>query len=234
MNKTKYRFTLIYLLAVFIFNPWSVTAFADDFHDAPYNFLFGNHLDSHQETKIKIKKSNPVSLKGSLYIIFTGDTTDAGLPIARHPRGASQNEECGVDDIDCVVGWVINAVPGEAKFLYHKGVNGDDHPVWMVNRVDIPQPGSFTHFHWITTASTDPRALTEVPAACDQNSASQLEAAGAADQICPGWFLEIKAIKKFAFEHGGEIVPVRPGVDNATHLNLVTNYAEVSGITDTR
>lgn len=238
MNKTKYRFTLIYLLAVFIFNPWSVTAFADDFHDAPYNFLFGNHIDTHQKTKIKIKKSNPVSLKGSLYIIFTGGITDAGLPIARHPRGASQNEECGVDDIECVVGWVINAVPGEAKFLYHTGVNGDDHPVWMVNRFDIPQPGSYTHFHWITKTSTDPRAAT-VPIECDVETAGDLEKENdiennAVDIVCPGWFLEIKAVKKFAFEHGNELVPVRPGIDNATHLNLITNYAEVSGITDTR
>jgi len=27
---------------------------------------------------------------------------------------------------------------------------------------------------------------------------------------------------------------VRPGIDNATHLNLVTNYADVEGITSTR
>ena len=134
-----------------------------------------------------------------------------------------------------MVGWLINAVPGEAKFLYHNGLNGDDHPVWMVNRVDIPQPGSFTHFHWITTIGSDPGATT-VPAACDKNNAGQLEdqAPAAVDKTCPGWFMEIKAIKKFAFDHGGETVPVNPGIDNATHLNLVTNYAEVSEITPTR
>ena len=56
----------------------------------------------------------------------------------------------------------------------------------------------------------------------------------AEDYTCPGWFLEIRAVREFAFEHGGEKVPVRPGMDNATHLNLVTNYDEVFGITETR
>jgi hypothetical protein len=106
-------------------------------------------------------------------------------------------------------------------------VNGDDHSVWMVNRVDIPQPGSFTHFHWITWNSTDPRAAT-VPAECNVQTAGDLEynaEMSEEDIVCPGWFLEIKSDKKkFAFEHGNEVVPVRKGIDNATHLNLVTNY----------
>ena len=237
-------------MAVFVLNPWSFTAFADDFHDAPYDFFFGNHIDTHQETKIKIKRGDPVRLKGFFYIIFTGEIdTVSGLPIARHPRGASQNEACGDDnddefnrdpedkgkDIECIVGWTMRGRPGEAKFLYHNGVNGDDHPVWMVNRVDIPQPGSYTHFHWITTSSSDPRAAT-VPAACDKINAGQLEdeRPTAVDITCPGWFLQIKAVEEFAFQHGGELVPVRPGIDNATHLNLVTNYAKVRGITSTR
>jgi hypothetical protein len=238
MNKTKYRFTLIYLLAVFIFNPWSVTAFADDFHDARYNFLFGNHIDTHQKTRLEKKSGNPVRLSGFFFIKFTGEIDPGSkLPIAVHPSGSEceDEEDREEDGVDCVVGWLINAVPGEAKFLYHTGVNGDDHPVWMVNRVDIRQPGSFTHFHWITTTSSDPRAWT-VPAACDKINASQLEdeRPTAVDITCPGWFLQIKAVEKFAFRHGGEVIPVRPGIDNATHLNLATNYAKVSGITDTR
>ena len=141
--------------------------------------------------------------------------------------------------MNCVAGWLMKGVPAEAKFLYHIGVNGDDHPVWMVNRVDIPQPGSFTHFQWITynqdapTQTTDTRAET-IPLKCNQQNAGQLEAVGAANQICPGWFLEIRAIRSFAFEHGGEIIPVYAGIDNATHLNIVTNYSEVTGIEPTR
>jgi hypothetical protein len=52
--------------------------------------------------------------------------------------------------------------------------------------------------------------------------------------VCPGWFLEIKAVKSFAFRHGGELVPVRERIDNATHLNLLTNTAVVPEITPTR
>ena len=182
-----------------------------------------------------MKKGKPDSLKGFLYILDTGDTTAEGLPIYRHPRGAEQGEECGVDPIDCVVGWKIKAVPGEAKFLYHRGVNGNDHPVWMVNRVDIPQNGSFTHFHWITSTSTDPRPVVE-NGVCDKNNAGQLETKEppAVDEYCFGWFLEIKAQMEFAFQHGNEVVPVRKGIDNATHLNLVTNYSGVPEITETR
>jgi len=209
------------------------------FNDPPFDFLFGNHIDTHQETRLK----NNGELDGFFYIIFTGDTDDAsGLPIARHPRGASHNEVCDVDDIDCVAGWHISGIQGEAKFLYHSGVNGNDHPVWLVNRVDIPQPGSYNHFHWITddetpTQTTDPRADIEgsIPDECNQQNASQLEDAGAADVTCPGWFMEIQAVRRFAFDHGGEIIPVYAGDDNATHLNLVTNYQAVEvEITKTR
>jgi hypothetical protein len=52
--------------------------------------------------------------------------------------------------------------------------------------------------------------------------------------IYSGWFLEIEAVMEFAFQHGIEVVPVYSGMDNATHVNLVTNYAEVPGITYTR
>lgn len=231
MNKRRIQSTLNILIALLILSVWSLSALADEFHEEPYDFLFGNHIDTHQETKLKMKKGEPESLKGFLYILDTGRTTHDDLPIYRHPRDA----ECDIDPDQCEVGWKIKAVPGEAKFLYHNGVNGDDHPVWMVNRVDIPQKGSFTHFHWITKSSTDPRR-DMVDDFCDKNNAGQLETQKpiAVDKYCLGWFLEIKAKEDFAFEHGDEIIPVRKGDDNATHLNLVTNYRVVEEITSTR
>jgi hypothetical protein len=195
-------------------------------------FVFGNHIDTHQYTSLKEKDGSPVRLNGDFLILFTGDTDPvSGLPIARHPRGASQSEECGVD-VTCDVGWDIKAVPGEAKFLFHSGVNGEDHPVWLVNRVEIPQPGSYTHFHWITAISNDPR-FNQVPDQCDVQSAGELEN-NAENVTCPGWFMQITAVRSFAFQHGNEIVPVERGKDNATHLNLLTNYAVVDGIDPTR
>ena len=117
----------------------------------------------------------------------------------------------------------------------------------MVNRAEeatapapgmvISQPGSYTHMHWITRGSSDPRSASVLDP-CDKKNASQLEdeAPTAVNEVCEGWFLEIKAVKDFAFEHGGEIIPVRKGTDNRSHLNLVTNYRSLpeGTITTTR
>lgn len=217
---------LLSTIIIFTLSPLSVSA------DSGVNFVFGNDIDTHQLTNLKTKQRNPERLNGDFLIVFTGETDAvSGLPIARHPKGAAQGEACGVD-IDCEVGWDIKAVPGEAKFLYHTGVNGEDHPIWLVNRTQIPQPGSYTHFHWISAASNDPRAAT-LPPPCDVQNAGQLEN-NAEDVICPGWFMQITAVQSFAFQHGNEIVPVNRGSDNADHLNMLTNYAAVPGITATR
>ena len=206
----------------------------DSWKVAPYDFKFGNHLDTHVQVSLKTKKGQPKSLRGTLYVYFTG-TIDgpSGLPIARHPRGANHpNETCGgVNANICVAGWTLSGRPGAAKFLYHSGVNGNDHPVWMVNRAEttpgmvIPQPGNYSHYHWITATSTDPRDVPE-DSACNKSSAGALEdiAPSAVNEICEGWFLQIKATQSFAFQHGGEIIPIHKGSDIRSHLNIVTNY----------
>lgn len=216
----------------------------------PYDFVFGNHLDTHIQLKLTTKRGEPRKLSGGLYIYFTGDIDEAsGLPVARHPRGEMHGEVCGVSPITCVAGWKLTGRPGAAKFLYHSGINGMDHPVWMVNRAEestapatgmvIPQPGYYSHFHWLSAGSNDPRATNEdVPAACDKMSAGMLQDADptAVDQICEGWFLQLKAVRSFAFKHGGESIVIREGADLRSHLNIVTNYeAEtVVPITPTR
>jgi len=230
----------------------TVVQAGNDFHDPPFDFLFGNHIDTHQETNLKTNRrtGNPENLFGKFYIIYTGAIDMAsGLPVARHPRGLASDgshddERCGIS-VDCVTGWEMRGIPGAAKFVSHSGVNGDDHPLWLVNRAEearapapgmvIPQPGSFTHFHWITTNSTDPR-YGNVSAACDKVNAGELEtmSPSAVDEVCQGWFLEIKAVRAFAFEHGGELIPIRPGMDNRSHLNVFTNFNNDVEITTTR
>lgn len=230
----------------------------DVFHAAPFDFVFGNHIDTHIQLELKTRKDgSPKNLRGSFYIIFTDDhgvslgiDPVSGLPIARHPRGTNEDhdETCGVSlNIICVVGWHMRGLPGAAKFISHDGVNGDDHPIWMVNRAEedsapvagmvIPQPGSYTHFHWITRSGTDSRA-SAVLDACDKQKAGQLEDLDptAVNEVCEGWFLQITAKQNFAFKHGGEIIPVRKGIDNRSHLNTVTNYRSppVEPITQTR
>jgi hypothetical protein len=279
--------------------------YGDPWKAAPYSFDFGNHIDTHIQLKLITNKAgDPNKLIGSFYIIFTDDQgvslgidPDSGLPIARHPRGYKEkedgsvehDEQCGVSpNITCEVGWWMDGHPGNAKFVSHSGVNGDDHPVWLTNRspgsnpdsgMSIPQPGSFTHFHWITPSGDDPRA---VPAACDEQMAGKLEGtvieeadvdvdgvikvkdlpdvpatagwtgqkvhsglaetespddsstASAEDVVCPGWYLQINARTNFAFQHGGEIIPIHSGIDNTSHLNLLLNYGLVPGLTPTR
>ncbi len=230
----------------------SLVQAGNSFHDRPFDFLFGNHIDTHQETNLKTNNDTgiPDSLFGKFYIIFPDEEPDpvSGLPVARHPRGladdGSFDERCGIT-VDCVTGWEMRGVPGAAKFVSHSGVNGNDHPLWLVNRAEednapaegmvIPQPGSFTHFHWITTTSNDPQA-NDVSPECDKANAGQLQdlEPSAVDMVCFGWFLQIKALRAFAFEHGGEVIPIRPGIDNRSHLNLLTNFNNDVEITTTR
>jgi len=218
-------------------------------HASFYDFRFGNHIDEHQES---VLNRRAMRLLGNLYVTFTDKdgnligTTADGLPIARHPR-SDMGEVCG-QTVDCVVGWkftgtlgpgptsaaVLNR--GEARYLFHAGVNGDDHPVWLTNRVNIPQPGpGSSHYHWISNnptvrpATTDPR-IGDINPLCNVERAAQLTP----NTICPGWYLQLYAVRKFAFQHGGETIPVTPGSDNATHLNVVTNFPEDSGIDRTR
>jgi len=227
--------------------------------------------------------ANPVHVVGYFYIIPTSDTLN-GETIYRHPRGPGQHEEDCETQVDCLAGWTLRGRPGEAKFISHSGINGNDHPVWLVNRDDIPQPGQYTHFHWIGTDSDDPRAGS-VPAECDEDMAGALEGnvivadkrllakqgadldqdgskkyvwstppeevhvgagadrneqggevlpSGAENVTCPGWFMELTAVRDFLFRHGGEVIRVKVGGDDATHLNLLTNYALVPRITPTR
>jgi hypothetical protein len=106
------------------------------------------------------------------------------------------------------VGWTLNGRPIRATFLYHAD---HDHPVFLVNRPDIPQPGAFSHFHWLGSMP--------VPG-------------GPAD----GYMLQLTAVDRFCFiHHGAEAatsaetcrdkggVNVDPGIDIATHLNIVTS-----------
>lgn len=219
----------------------SGAVFADDDsrewqdHGKPYTFLFGNHIDTHQETRLK----NNGDLQGFFYIYWTGDFTDDGLPVAKHCTTQEHYEQ------GCFAGWTIKAKPCikevngcEAMFLYHY----HDHPVWMIGpRVDdagglrgtrgmIPQPGSYTHLHWLTDPDITNSSLDEVEDLFDVDVAvtPECNVFMASDLIpgvvCPGYFLEIKALAAFAFQHGGELIPVSEGTDNRTHLNIVSSY----------
>jgi hypothetical protein len=166
-------------------------------HAAPLNFLFGNEIDTYQQTRQK----NDRNLFGFFYIQFTGTVTKDLYRVAKHV-------DCNATTSDCTVGWTLNGKAVRAKFLYQVG---DDHPVFLVKRADIVQPGAFSHFHW----------LEDMPAV------------GA---VADGYLLQLTAEDKFCFIHHGAAsatsaktcrsnggVKVDPGIDIATHLNIVTS-----------
>ena len=164
-------------------------------HAAPFNFLFGNEIDTHQQTR----QTQERNLFGFFYIQFTGVITRDLYRVATHV-------DCSTTD--CTVGWTLNGRPVRATFLYQVE---HDHPVFLVNRADIPQPGAFAHFHW----------LGGMPAQ---------------DATADGYLLQLTAVDKFCFIHHGAAgatgaktcrgnggVKVDLGTDIATHLNIVTS-----------
>lgn len=163
-------------------------------HAHPYSFVFGNDLDTHQQADLR----GDGSLRGYLYVAYTGTVTSDGHAIATHVNCNSAPERC-------FVGWTFEGLPARATFYQHPM---HDHPLFAMPRAQIPQPGSYSHFHWIGAAM--PHYLAE------------------------GYVLQLTAKNRFCFVHHGADqassaatceqnggVVVSPGIDLATHLNIV-------------
>jgi hypothetical protein len=165
-------------------------------HAHPFAFLFGNEFDTHQQSR----QTRDGSLFGFLYVHLTGVITRDRYPVATHA-------DCNAVP-DCTTGWTLSGKRANGTLLYHAP---DDHPVFLVARADIPQPGAHAHFHWL---GPDPAAGARVS----------------------GYLLQLTAVERFCFiPHGAEAatgsrscrenggVNVDPGVDIASHLNIVTS-----------
>lgn len=164
-------------------------------HASPYDFVFGNDFDTHQQTR----PTRAGGLSGFLYIHYNGDVTADGLPVATH-------DDCAI--VACDVGWLLQGAPAIAAFQYQVD---DDHPVWLVDRRDIPQPGAYAHFHWLGGATPPTMMKGDVKA---------------------GYLLELRAVASFCFVHDRAVggtgtcddrggVAVGPGIEIATHVNIV-------------
>jgi hypothetical protein len=164
-------------------------------HATPFNFLFGNEIDSHQQTR----RAPDGSLFGYFYVRFTGVVTRDKYEVATHV-------DCNAFP-DCTAGWTLDGKSAPGTYLYQVG---HDHPVFLVARPDIPQPGAHAHFHWL-------RQLVF-------------------GQAVPGYLLQLTAVDRFCFVHHGAEgatpdrtcrenggINVDRGVDIATHLNIVTS-----------
>ena len=182
------------------------------------------------------------------------DTAEDGTPVKRHCTMPEHYPTCEVGwhirAEPC-----IHEVNGcTAMYLYHRHDHPvwlvgprrrtmDGVDFLGGSRALIPQPGSPSHVHWLTQGldlsdpadgvADRPSSLAEleallgvdieVPEACNVDKASQLTTG----VVCPAYFLEIRAVDSFNFHHGGENIPVRPGIDMSTHSNFVTSYEAV-------
>ena len=95
-------------------------------HDAPFDFIFGNDFDKHQQSTLTGKSG----LTGFLYITPTEDERD-GIPIVEH--GTS------------TVGWGLKGIAIKATYC---GQPRDEHPAWVIDPREMPRRLGFTHFHW--------------------------------------------------------------------------------------
>ena len=103
-------------------------------HAPPFDFLFGNHIDTHQQSKLVGNQQ----LRGYFYIHYTGGEVN-GFPTAHHGNCETMPE-------GCEVGWVLKGVPARARLLEKPE---GDHPQWCLNPRAFPREAGYTHFHWL-------------------------------------------------------------------------------------
>lgn len=166
-------------------------------HAAPLNFLFGNDFDTHQQTR----QYDGGLLFGFFYVSFNGVVTKDGYRVASHA-------DC--NSTPCTVGWILDGKRRMATFLYEAA---SDHPVFLLPRQEIPEPGAFSHFHWLGAEPT--------PGEARKGYLLQLTAV---DTFCFFHHLTGKANSTISCRDAGGI-PVKPGIDIATHLNIVTSVS---------
>ena len=199
MNERIIMMWSLMVLSLLGIGPASAAGYPWKNHAAPYDFLFGNDIDTHQQTRLQ----QDGSLFGNFYIRFTGVITSDGYPVATH---VDCNAMSG-----CTVGWKLRGEPGAATFLYHVE---HDHHTWLVNRADIPQPGAYAHFHWLGGDMPMPNQppmdgyfleLQAVDTFCFIHHMADSASAG-----------------KTCRDNSG--VVVTPGIDIATHVNIVASF----------
>jgi len=208
--KNHARLAVMFLLCLVV----SSFTWADDDTDDQDKipFVFGNHIDLHQTAVLR--KDN--TLKGTFKIVFTGDFNDQGIPKAKHCDANTPPDQC-------VVGWKLRGIPGDATFVYHNM----DHPVWFVDdRNEIPQPGAYAFYHWITMDSNDEREVPDIR--CNVAQAAMLQRGA----HCPGYFLQLKAVRTFVFIHGNDEILIREGLDVASHMNIITSLDPSAALLD--
>jgi hypothetical protein len=186
MRKVLAGLTLLTLLTM-----GSVSVLAEGYgwnnHASPFDFLFGNHIDTHQQSLV----AQGGKLEGFFYVRLTGDLTLDGVPVAEHAN-------CNQVPDECTVGWMLNGIPMQARYLGHEH---GEHPRWYIDPADLPPQPGYSHFHWLDESA---------------HAGGLIEG-----QTYHGYLLKLTARNTFFFEHHGGFL-VTPGIDQATHANIVT------------
>jgi hypothetical protein len=165
-------------------------------HEPPLSFIFGNEIDGHQQSR----RSAQGELTGFLYVRFNGVRSSEGYRIATHADCTQAS--------DCTVGWDVEGRAVSATLLYRPT---HDHPVFLVERADLPQPGAYSHFHW----------PGEMPAVNETRDGYLFQLFGV-DTFCFVHHEADQAAASDSCRANGGIV-VSPGLDAASHLNIVTS-----------
>lgn len=130
-------FVLLLLSFAVAATTYAATSYPWSSHAAPYDFLFGNHIDTHQQSKLNGKDQ----LGGFFYIKYTGNEVN-GVPEAEHG-------DCDKPEVDCTVGWKLKGVKSKATLLDKQE---GQHPQWCIEEEEMPRAPGYSHFHWLNAA----------------------------------------------------------------------------------
>ncbi len=132
-------FAVSLLLAVLLVSVSPVQAGAPvpwNNHAAPWAFVFGNHIDTHQQSQ----KIDGGMVSGFLYIVYTGEQIN-GIPVATHA-------DCGATT-GCVAGWSFQGIPAQGT------VTGFDAMGMATFCTVQPTLPGYSHFHWLGSPDMD-------------------------------------------------------------------------------
>ena len=87
-------------------------------HEAPFDFLFNNHIDTHLQSKL----TGNDQLNRFFYIKYTSEEVE-GVPEATHA-------DCDAAPEECLVGWKLKGVAVQATLVDKPAMS---HPIWCVD-----------------------------------------------------------------------------------------------------
>jgi hypothetical protein len=137
------------------------------------------------------------------------------VPIAKHA-------DCNKVGQECTVGWILDGIPIQATYLGHEE---GSHPQWYIDPAALPQQPGYSHFHWLGQPEHPGGSHGGMSGHSADSSGGMSGHSGGLQvgQVYDGYLLKLTARDTFFFEHHGGFL-VTPGIDVATHANVVTEY----------